>query len=172
MWFCLTRPEEVTNIYLSCFVELFSALHVSCWDRKQPDGFWEFPFGRVLWCWLVLPLGHGPKGRCPLCPPPQPLASPVGSFPQPSITCRRGQCHQPGPPPAALAARGVSSSRTDFSLGFHLKLRNNQVHWFLQASLFTAFLDYVDGWNRGLDAFAASPHVCFRIIETLGLEKT
>lgn len=91
MWFCLTRPEEVTNIYLSCFVELFSALHISCWDRKQPDGFWEFPFGRVSRCWLVLPVVHGPKEGCPLCPPPQSPASPKGSIPQPSITCMKGQ---------------------------------------------------------------------------------
>lgn len=86
MWFCLTRPEEVTNTYLSCFVELFSALHISCWDRKQPDGFWEFPFCRVSRCWRVLPRVHGPKGGCSPCP-----VSPKGSFPQPSIPCMRGQ---------------------------------------------------------------------------------
>jgi len=69
MCFCLTRPEEVTNIYLSCFVELFSALHISCRDRKQPDGFWEFPFGRAPWCRRALTPGARTGGSKPLLLP-------------------------------------------------------------------------------------------------------
>lgn len=89
MCFCLTRLEEVTDICLRSFVELISALHVSCGGREQPDGFWEFPFGRASRCRRVLAPGAWTQGDVVLSATPQPSASPNISFLEPDVTSTR-----------------------------------------------------------------------------------